>query len=702
VDAIVTRALAKEPGVRYPDAGVMRVDLAAAQARFSRPVESTWRQPSVLVPVALVLLAAAAFGVWQTVNIRRTRLAQRDTIPEIERLQHTDRSLHAVRLARQVESYADQDVERIRAAWFPFDTMTEPAGAEISVRDYADEDGVWESFGTTPVQNQHLPLSFYRLRVSKPGYLPMDVTYYVGRPTLKLIPEADAVPGMVFVPGGPVTAGVASTVQVPDYWIDKYEVTNQEFKKFVDAGGYTDAKYWTELRTAGSSAVSFEQAMERMRDSTGRSGPATWELGSYAEGQDEYPVGGISWFEAAAYARFVGKSLPTFYHWRAASGMDDIFSDVLRVSQFDAKGPAKVGERQSVGPWGTFDMAGNIQEWSLNESGTTGLRYILGGGWNDPTYRFREPEARDPWARAVTFGMRLVKEAKSGVASSDLSKPIDRVEGDPQSLVPVSDEQFELLRGSYAYDRHPLDARVEASDDKPQHWRMETVSFAAAYGGERIPAYLFIPKHVKPPYQTVVYFPNSHAREVTSSKYLDLMSFDFIVRSGRAVLYPVYAGTFERRKPEPPGQIAVRDRYLLYAKDFFRAVDYLETRPDIDKARIGYYGMSHGAFFGPIPVALEPRLKVAVFAAGGLRYNAVPETQTANFMPRIKVPVLLVNGRDDFNVPEQDQKRFLELLGTPPDRKRLARLAGGHVPSDMREFYREVLNWFDTYLGPVK
>ena len=141
---------------------------------------------------------------------------------------------------------------------------------------------------------------------------------------------------------------------------------------------------------------------------------------------------------------------------------------------------------------------------------------------------------------------------------------------------------------------------------------------------------------------------------------------------------------------------------MLYAKDFFRAVDYLETRPDIDKARLGYYGMSHGAFVGPIPVALEPRIKTAVFAAGGLRYNTVPEIQTANFMPRIKIPVLLVNGRDDFNVPEHDQRRFLELLGTPPDRKRLARLAGGHVPSDMREFYREILNWFDTYLGPVK
>ena len=701
VEAIVTRALSKDPKDRYSDAGALREDLSAAQARLTRRPESAWRRPAVLVPMALLLLAAAGFGAWQTVNIRRVRLAQRETIPEIERLQHTEQSLQAVRLAREVEPYAAEDVARIRAAWFLFETTTEPAGAEVSIRNYIDQNGAWESLGTTPVRGQHLPLAFYRLRISKPGYLPLDVTYSAGRPTLKLVPEADAVPGMMFVPGGRVTVGVAGTVDLPDYWIDKYEVTNREFKKFVDAGGYTDAKYWMELRE-GRPQLSFEQAMDRMRDSTGRTGPSTWELGSYPEGQEDFPVGGISWFEAAAYARFVGKSLPTFYHWRAASGMDDVFSDVLRVSQFDAKGPAKVGERQGVGPWGTFDMAGNIQEWSLNESGTTGLRYILGGGWNDPTYRFREPEARDPWARAVTFGMRLMKEAKSGGATADLSKPIARVEGDPQSLVPVSDEQFELLRGFYAYDRNPLAAKVEASDDTPKHWRKETVSFAAAYGSERIPAFLFIPKHVNPPYQTVVFFPSSHAREVPSSKDLDLVAFDFIVRSGRAVLYPVYFGTFERRKPEPPGQRAVRDRFVLYAKDFFRAVDYLETRPDIDKARLGYYGLSHGAFVGPIPVALEPRIKAAVFAAGGLRYNTVPEIQTANFMPRIKVPVLLVNGRDDFNVPEHDQRRYLELLGTPPDRKRLVRLAGGHVPSDMREFYREVLNWFDTHLGPVR
>ena len=92
----------------------------------------------------------------------------------------------------------------------------------------------------------------------------------------------------------------------------------------------------------------------------------------------------------------------------------------------------------------------------------------------------------------------------------------------------------------------------------------------------------------------------------------------------------------------------------------------------------------------------------AVFAAGGMRFTPVPELQTANFMPRVRVPVLLINGKDDFQVPPAERARVLELLGTPPEHKRSVSLEGGHVPSDMRGFYREVLNWYDTYLGRVK
>ena len=141
---------------------------------------------------------------------------------------------------------------------------------------------------------------------------------------------------------------------------------------------------------------------------------------------------------------------------------------------------------------------------------------------------------------------------------------------------------------------------------------------------------------------------------------------------------------------------------VQWAKDFFRAVDYLETRPDIDMSKLGYYSLSMGAFFGPIPVALEPRLKVAVFSSGGLRYNYPPEIQPANFMPHVTVPVLLVNGRDDFSSTLEAQERFMELLGTPPDQKKHVVLEGGHVPNDWRASMREILNWFDRYLGEAR
>ena len=59
--------------------------------------------------------------------------------------------------------------------------------------------------------------------------------------------------------------------------------------------------------------------MDLLVDSTGRPGPATWEVGNFAAGKADYPVGGVSWYEAAAYASFRGKSLPTVYHWVRAA-----------------------------------------------------------------------------------------------------------------------------------------------------------------------------------------------------------------------------------------------------------------------------------------------------------------------------------------------------------------------------------------------
>jgi hypothetical protein len=62
----------------------------------------------------------------------------------------------------------------------------------------------------------------------------------------------------------------------------------------------------------------------------------------------------------------------------------------------------------------------------------------------------------------------------------------------------------------------------------------------------------------------------------------------------------------------------------------------------------------------------------------------------------------MVNGRDDFLMPhELSSKPMLNLLGTPPDQKRHARLDGGHIPTNRLAIIREVLDWLDRHLGPV-
>ncbi len=80
-----------------------------------------------------------------------------------------------------------------------------------------------------------------------------------------------------------------------------------------------------------------------------------------------------------------------------------------------------------------------------------------------------------------------------------------------------------------------------------EDWTREKVSFDAAYGGERVIAYLYLPKNAAPPFQTVVYFPGSDA--IFEDKFTDGESIvrDFVPKSGRALIVPIYKSTFERR-----------------------------------------------------------------------------------------------------------------------------------------------------------
>ena len=132
-------------------------------------------------------------------------------------------------------------------------------------------------------------------------------------------------------------------------------------------------------------------------------------------------------------------------------------------------------------------------------------------------------------------------------------------------------------------------------------------------------------------------------------------------------------------------------------------LELIDSRPDLDHDRIGFYGDSRGAFYGVLVTALEPRLKASVLLGGGLP-SAVfpPEIDPINFAPRVRVPTLMVAGRSDFLVPIQTaQAPLFRLLGVAPEHKRQALFDGGHAPGQLPVVIREILDWFDKYLGPV-
>jgi hypothetical protein len=418
-----------------------------------------------------------------------------------------------------------------------------------------------------------------------------------------------------------------------DYRLDKHEVTNESYRAFLEAGGYRETRFWKAPFTRAGRTLPWNEAMAEFGDRTGRAGPSTWELGGYPDGQGDHPVRGVSWYEAAAYCDSVGKTLPSYHHWRNAAVGSPVADIVTAASNFSGEGPAPAGAFQGVGPYGTYDMAGNVKEWCWNQSDAE-QRYILGGAWDEPTYMYLNQAARSPWTREANLGFRCAVYVEP--VDEALLAPVRRSATREYAVeTPVGDELFETIRSFYSYDARSLNAEIESIDDSAKHWTRERVSFDAAYGNERVIASFFVPRHGVPPYHAVIFFPGAASRSRDSIETQDFVLVEFLVRSGRAVLCPMYKETYERRSPTGvQGDKAWRDLQIQWFKDLARSVDYLESRDDVDDDKLAYFGFSMGAWFGLIGTSLEDRFQASVLLAGGLFSSPAPrESDPFNFDP---------------------------------------------------------------------
>ena len=199
--------------------------------------------------------------------------------------------------------------------------------------------------------------------------------------------------GMAYVPGGTFMMGSddgdelerpAHEVTVQPFYIDVYEVTNEDYEKFVTA--------------------------------TSHRAPSTWQSGSFPSGAARKPVTGVTWDDANDYGKWAGKRLPTEEEWEfAARGTDgrvypwgNYWQQGSANANGATQGLADVGSYKSASPFGAIDMVGNAWEWTagallpypggrLSAHQPSGALKVIRGGSYESTKEFATTTYRTGW-----------------------------------------------------------------------------------------------------------------------------------------------------------------------------------------------------------------------------------------------------------------------------------------------------------------
>jgi formylglycine-generating enzyme required for sulfatase activity/tRNA A-37 threonylcarbamoyl transferase component Bud32 len=774
LERIITKLLKKSANSRYQTAKDLLIDLRTLkeEQEFQLRLERTPRPPESMssgssqVPmsesasrlppssdpsptpgrsrravavgvVAVLLVAAGGWFAWRTANQRSARAR----VAQVAALVDANRTADAYDLAVTVESSLPGDPTIASLMAKISDTVsvtTEPPGAEVFLTRFPGSAGdrpPRQPLGKSPLSKVRIARGEYILSIEKEGYAPVERTVSgvaMRASTLAILPPpirielrllpADAVPPqMVLVPGGDYrliswSRPTDRRVRLDDYFVDKYEVSNREYKEFINGGGYLKRELWAHPFVKDQKTLSWDEAMRLFVDRTGLAGPRTWSNQSFPDGKAEHPVTDITWYEAAAYAAFRGKQLATIFQWEKAARNGYLPAAGVGAMPWGAFYPGDPLQNRAnfgsgtlpttsaafgMSAFGAYNMAGNVAEWTSNDSSDGYL--ATGGAWGDPLYMFSLFGGRPGFFSSEKVGFRCVRMVGER-AGDQGGQRIELANEVPQYTV-SSAQEFQKLASAYHYEPAPLKASVDQTTETPE-WNRERITFNGANGARAI-AYLYLPKHAPRPLQVVHYLPagdvDSGFRSLPESMDDRMTPF---VRGGRAVFAVVLDGYMERLRPA--GFVRPDIRTVEFAElvvtrvtDLRRGLDYLETRPDLDVKRVAAFAPSAGSVLGLIVAALESRYRALVFVGAGIPGSYRPINATANpinFAPHIRAPKLVVQGRYDEDTPLRTATEpFFKLLTEP---KRMTLYDGGHVPS-IEVVMSSTSGWLDEQLGRV-
>ena len=692
---------------------------------------------AVAIAVAVIIGATAVYFYWRSMNAKWAR----EQLPQIEEMADRGDYFQAYELAGRARKYLPDDPTIVRlmpAISDHLSVVTEPAGANVYLKRFMpNESGGFperELVGTTPIAHHQMARGAYVIYIEKDGYAPIARTISGMPPRIwgravftpppisikETLVESNRVPDrMAYVPGGDYRLvswdrPTAMRVRLDPYFIDRFEVTNQEFKEFINAGGYIKKQFWKYPFIKNGKTLSWEEAMKEFKDRTRLPGPRSWSNQNYPEGKQDHPVTDITWYEAAAYAEFRGKRLPTVFQWEKAARdgragftaptmpWGTLSEPTTHRANFKTDGTAPVESFEfGMSPYGALNMAGNVTEWCLNEMEDGHV--ASGGSWDDLYYSFGYHGRFPSFFSSARLGFRCALVAE-GATSDQGAWPITPERAIPR-YDPVSEAACEKLLAYFDYPKTGLNAEVVEVKETDE-WRVEKITFDSTAGDKAV-AYLYLPKNYPPPFQVIHCVPPSgiEARAYTLAQFIERELRPFI-KSGRAVLGVALKGYQEREWPADynapsPTRVEYRDVLVNKITDLRRGLDYLETRPDIDARRINYMSMSPGGFKLLLP-AIEPRYRSVFLTGASIKPDTlqhIPEANPINFVSRMRAPKFMMHGKyDEAAAFRTETEPLFKLLGEP---KELKLYDGGHVP-DRELFIPTFIQWLDRTLGPVR